>query len=57
VNVVLGKNVGDKVEVISWIMMDDLILLKNISFEWDVSSSIFGKQPKENVAQSVGKIN
>ena len=57
VNVVLGKNSGDKVEVISWIMMDDLILLKNISFEWNAGSSIFGKQPKENVPQSIGKIN
>mgnify|MGYP002344623483 FL=1 len=57
VNVVLGKNSGDKVEVISWIMMDDLILVKNISFEWNASSSIFGKQPKENAPQSIGKIN
>ena len=57
VNVVLGKNSGDKVEVISWIMMDDLILLKNISFEWNAGSSIFGKQPKENAPQSIGKIN
>ena len=57
VNVVFGKNSGDKVEVISWIMMDDLILLKNISFEWNAGSSIFGKQPKENVPQSIGKIN
>ena len=57
VNVVLGKNSGDKVEVISWIMMDDLILLKNISFEWDASSSIFGKQPERDNSQSVRNIN
>ena len=33
VNVVLGKNAGEKVEILSGVMLDDFILLKNISFE------------------------